>query len=115
MVDLSKYKDIYVSEAKDHLQKLNDNLLALEKKKGGKDILNELMRSSHTIKGSSATMQYEKTAFLAHVMEDIFDYARNDMIKITPEIINKLFKAVDTLEKSVKSVSKKGKVLMIRQ
>ncbi|MDA2921774.1 chemotaxis protein CheA [Patescibacteria group bacterium AH-259-L07] len=119
MVDLSKFKDLFISEAEDNLQKLNGNLLALEKnlpagRQGqSKKLLDELMRSAHTMKSSSATMGYKKMAFLTHVLEDIFDHARNDELKITPKIINELFKTVDILEKSLASVKKSGEELNV--
>ncbi|MBT4122273.1 chemotaxis protein CheA [bacterium] len=109
MIDLSKFKDIYVSETEDHLQKLNDNLLALEKDLSNKSLLNELMRSAHTLKSSSATMGFNDMAFLTHVLEDVFDYARNDLFNITSETVTKLFEAIDSLDNSLKSVKEKNK------
>ena len=109
MVDLTKYKDIFLLEVEDHLQKLNDNLLKLEKDPKNKDLLNELMRSSHTIKASSATMEYKKTAFLSHVMEDVFDYMRSGLLEATPKTIDELFKSVDVLEKSILEIKKLDK------
>ena len=111
MIDLNKFKDLFISEVEDHLQKLNDNLLALEKNPTDKKLMNELMRSSHTMKSSSAMMGYKKMSFLTHVMEDVFDYARNDQLKLTPEIINKLFETFDILEESLMSIKKTGKEL----
>lgn len=105
MTDLSEFKGIYISEAEDHLQKLNEHLLKLEKDPQNKELLDEIMRSSHTIKGASATMGYKKNAFLAHVMEDVFDYARNGSLNITPEIINEVFKGVDALKQSIKLIN----------
>lgn len=112
-MDLSKFKDLFISEAEDHLQKLNDNLLALEKNPRDKKLMDELMRSAHTMKSSSAAMGYKKMAYLMHVIEDVFDYARNDMIKITPKIITETFKALDALEKSLKSIKKSDKELNV--
>lgn len=103
-MDLEKFKNIFIMEAEEHLQKLNDNLLKLEKDQNDKNLLDELMRSSHTIKASSATMGYKKTAFLTHIMEDVFDYMRSGLLRATPKIINELFGAVDALEKSIKSI-----------
>lgn len=104
MPDMTKFKELYLSEAQDHLENLNKNLLALEKDLQNKNILNELMRSAHTIKGSSAAMGYVKTAFLTHILEDVFDYARNDTLEISKELINKLFETLDSLDASLKSI-----------
>ena len=115
MVDMLKFKDIYLSEAEDHIQKLNDNLLLLEKSPDGKSLLDELMRSSHTLKGSSAAMGYVKTAYLTHVMEDVFDYARNGQLVITSKVIGVLFKTIDALEKTIDSIKKKNKEIDVEK
>jgi len=109
MIDVLQFKDLFVSEAEDHVRKLNDNLLALEKDPKGRKLLDELMRSAHTVKGSSAIMGYNKLAFLMHVLEDVFDYARNDALEMTPEILQALFDALDFLEKSLTAIKKSGK------
>lgn len=119
-MDVSKFKDVFISEVEDHVQKLNDNLLLLEsfmkdkkadKKsldKKHKDLFDELMRSAHTVKSSAATMGYSKMAFLMHVLEDVFDYARNGLLEIKPEIISELFATIDVLEKSLNSIKDKN-------
>jgi two-component system, chemotaxis family, sensor kinase CheA len=109
MDDLSQYKDLYLSEVEDLLQKLNDGLLTLEKEGSNKDLLNELMRSAHTIKGSSATMGYDNIAFLTHVLEDVFDGARNDKLKLEAEVISVIFEAFDALKGAIQSVKNDGK------
>jgi len=43
-MDLSQFKDLYLTEADEHIQKLNSNLLKLEKKPGNQKLLDELMR-----------------------------------------------------------------------
>lgn len=99
-------------EVEDHLQKLNDNLLSLEKKikdpsatgSSLEELLNELMRSAHTIKSSSATMGYGKLSSLTHTLEDIFDQARNGSFKIKESILGELFKVVDAMEDSIRNI-----------
>lgn len=111
MLDVNQFKDIYIMEAEEHIQKLNDNIIQVEKiysepakQAEVKRLLNELMRSSHTIKGSSASMGYVKLAFLTHVMEDVFDGARNDRLILSPSLIAKAFEAIDLIERSVVAV-----------
>lgn len=113
MTDLSKFKDIYFLETEEHLQKLNDNLLALEKAMASASpsavqakLLDELMRSSHTIKGSSASMGYNQMAFLTHVLEDVFDTARNGRLALNADIINRAFAAIDALENCESCIKK---------
>ena len=122
MVDISKFKDLYISETEDQLQILNNNLLVLEKsvkndgeEKIEKNILNDLMRASHTVKGSSATMGFNEMAYLAHVMEDVFDSARNDDLVITSDIVDEVFSAVDKLEESLESVKESESELKLKE
>jgi len=110
-MDLSKFKDIFISETEDHLQKLNDNLLKFEKDPTHKGVLDELMRSAHTIKSSAATMGYQKTAYLVHVLEDIFDYARNGALKIDQKIIDEVYASLDGLCNSISEIKKNDKEL----
>lgn len=118
MPDLSKYIDIFLSEAEENIQKLNTNLLSLENmfKHGEneatlKKLLNDLMRASHTIKGSSASMGFLKTAYMTHVMEDVFDGLRNDKLILNNDIINVVFGLIDNLDRSVKSIKETGQEL----
>lgn len=113
MTDLSKYKEIYLLESDECLQKLNSNLLILEKIMENpaqatqrNTLLDEMMRSSHTIKGSSASMGYAKTAYMTHIMEDVFDGARNEDVILNSDVINCLFGAVDALSGSLNSIKK---------
>lgn len=123
MVNLSKLKDIFISETEDHLQSLNDNALALEEivKRQVKgealsqatqdklsNLLDELMRSAHTIKGAAAAMGYQKMSFLTHVLEDVFDAARVGKLTFSGEILNEVFKSLDLLEGSLESIKKEG-------
>ena len=112
MDDLSQYKELYLSEMEENLQAISDNLLKLEKQENDSGTskeernatLNDLMRASHTIKGSSSSMSYEKTAYLTHILEDVFDYARNNLLEIDSSMIDLLFNCLDDLRDSFESI-----------
>jgi two-component system chemotaxis sensor kinase CheA len=120
-MDISKFKNIFIDEVEDHLQKLNDNLLAVEvlikeresgnpiDEKKFRELLDELMRSSHTIKSSAATMGYHKMSFLTHVLEDVFDYARNGLLNIKKSVVCDLFEAIDAIDQSLKNIREENK------
>ncbi|MCD6206975.1 MAG: Hpt domain-containing protein, partial [Methanosarcinales archaeon] len=57
-MDMSEYKGEFVNEAREHLEILNQSLLDLEHDKSNMDLLNNIFRAAHTLKGSSATMGY---------------------------------------------------------
>ena len=97
-MDLSQFKDVFVSETKEHLSAMNANLLELEKMPGDVDLLNEIFRVAHTLKGMAATMGFDKVTELAHNMEDVLDKMRKAKVAATAEMIEALFDCFDTLE-----------------
>lgn len=96
-MDMDKYLNMFIDESKEHLQSLNDCLLKLENDSSNVSIVNELFRNAHTIKGMSATMGFSKIADLTHAMENVLDLLRKNKLQCTTEIIDILFKCVDTL------------------
>ncbi|PLX27053.1 hypothetical protein C0583_04895 [Candidatus Parcubacteria bacterium] len=118
-MDLSKFKAIFISEVEDQLQKLNTGVLLLEKlnnkgeidTKTVKDTYNEMMRASHTIKGSSASMGFVKMAFLTHILEDVFDAARNNRLKLNEKMVNLVFKSIDNIENSLNNIKENDEEL----
>ncbi len=113
--NLNEYKQLFITESKERFQTLNDCLLNLEKNPNDKELITSLMREAHTLKSMAAYMGYVKMAYFSHVIEDVFDYARNRMIYIDkiPGLIDLLFKCIDTLGKSLDKIKKEDKELDI--
>ncbi|MBW3113850.1 MULTISPECIES: chemotaxis protein CheA [Bacillaceae] len=107
-MELSQYLEVFIEESKENLQTCNEQLLELEKKPEDLAIVNEIFRSAHTLKGMSATMGFEDLANLTHKMENVLDAIRNEKIKVTPEILDIVFKSVDDLEAMVFSIADGG-------
>ncbi len=107
-MDTSQYLEMFIEESKEHLQSCNQHLLELEKNPEDLAIVNEIFRSAHTLKGMSATMGYEDIADLTHKMENVLDAIRNSKIRVTVEILDVVFKAVDYLEEMVIDIASGG-------
>lgn len=107
-MELSQYMEMFIEESKEHLQSVNDHLLELEKNPEDLAIVNEVFRSAHTLKGMSATMGFEDIANLTHKMENVLDAIRHSKIRVSPEILDVVFKAADQLEEMVMSISSGG-------
>lgn len=58
--DNSAYRDLFVQEANEHVQNLNQSLLKLEEEPGNREYLDAAFRSAHTLKGMAATMGYDR-------------------------------------------------------
>lgn len=105
---MDQYLEVFIEESKEHLQACNEHLLELEKEPENISIVNEIFRSAHTLKGMSATMGYEDLASLTHQMENVLDCIRNSKIKVSPSLLDVVFKAVDYLEEMIFSIADGG-------
>ena len=100
----NQYMDMFLDESHEHLQSLNEGLLRLEENMEEIDAVNDIFRNAHTLKGMSATMGFAKIAELTHEMEDVLDLVRKSQLKLNEDIIDTLFKCLDSLEQMVDSV-----------
>ena len=95
--DTEQYKELFIEEAKEHLQTITQALLDLEKNPEDMETLNKIFRSAHTLKGSSGMMGFNDISELTHVMEDVFDELRKGA-EASSNLIDVLFECVDALE-----------------
>lgn len=102
-IDLSNYLDIFADEAREHLQALNQALLDFEKEPDNIEYVNVMFRSAHTLKGMSATMGFTEVAELTHKMENLLSPIRQGELACTPEIVDLLFKCLDSLQEMVEA------------
>lgn len=107
-MDVNQYLGIFLEEAREHLQTLNRCVLDLEHDPENLQVLDEIFRSAHTIKGMSATMGYASIAELTHEMENVLDLLRRSALKANAAIIEALFQCVDRLEQLVEEVASGG-------
>lgn len=108
MMEMNQYLEVFIEESKEHLQSCNERLLDLEKNPDDMNIVNDIFRSAHTLKGMSATMGYEDLASLTHQMENVLDMIRNHKLSVTAELLDVIFQAVDDLEEMVFSIAGGG-------
>lgn len=69
--------EMYIFETSQNLEQLEAVILSCEKTNNyGQEAINEIFRIMHTIKGSSAMMLFTNISTLAHAIEDLFFYLR---------------------------------------
>ena len=107
-MDMTQYLQMFIEESRDHLQNLNDNLLKLENDPNDSEIINEIFRSAHTLKGMSGTMGFTNTQKLTHNMENLLSEIREGNIKPNSNIVDVLFESLDALENYLDEVVNTG-------
>lgn len=88
---------IFLEEVEEHLQTLEEDLVKLEKEEDNPDLLQEIFRASHTLKGSSATIGHHRMANLTHAMENILDKLRKNQLTVSSGLMDVLLEALDHL------------------
>lgn len=95
-VDKTIFSD-FASEAVEHLENAESNLLELETDAKNEEILNALFRSFHTIKGASGFLNLEDVTRVAHSVEDVLDSARKGKLSFNANISDVALASIDLL------------------
>ena len=103
-MDMSQYLGAFLDETDDNLQKLDDLLLSLEKDMVDMDVMNEIFRAAHTLKGMAGTMGFTNMMGLTHAMEDRLDAARKGTKPLEESDMENLFTGLDTLQEMADSI-----------
>ena len=104
--------EVFIYETTTLLEQLDEILLESEKSKSfSEDSINEIFRTMHTIKGSSAMMEFNGISTLAHAVEDVFFIIREDparLSNVNEALFDLVFQASDFLKTEVESVQNNG-------
>ncbi|SDL79348.1 two-component system, chemotaxis family, sensor kinase CheA [Geoalkalibacter ferrihydriticus] len=96
-MDMSRYRTLFFSEAREHLSAMGRLLVALEKNGEDPESIDALFREAHSVKGMAAAMGFERTAELSHVLEDMLDSLRQ-VGRLPADGVDRLLAGVDLLE-----------------
>jgi Chemotaxis protein histidine kinase and related kinases len=107
-LDTSQYLSLFLEESAENIENLNQLMLELEKEPENGELLSEIFRGAHTLKGMAATMGFKNIAELTHSMENVLDKLRNKTMDVSSELITVLFECMDTLERMIGDVTNGG-------
>ena len=105
--------ELFRMEAETQTRSLNDGLLELENAPGNPDVIEQLMRAAHSIKGAARMVGIDTAVSIAHTMEDIFVGAQNATVEISHEDINVLLISVDMILGIAQATGKDYQLWMI--
>src|SRR3984885_9434947 len=93
-----KARDEFLSEAQELVDGLGRDLLHVDEglKKGRLDaeLINDIFRAVHTLKGLSGLFGATRMAGLSHELDDVLDDLRLGQIEVTTAVLDLLFQAV---------------------
>lgn len=111
--DLEPFK-IFIAEASEKLLLAQDYILKLEKDLTNKDLINNLFRIFHTIKGECGFLRLASLGELSHNIENLLDLIRNNDIEMNNEIIDLLLEGIDYAN-ALLTEHKKGNITVFAQ
>jgi chemosensory pili system protein ChpA (sensor histidine kinase/response regulator) len=87
----------FAPEAQEYLESLEAQLLRLEREPHNPELINQLFRTAHTLKGSAYTVGFQSIGDLTHYVEDFMGAVREGRIKVLPGHADMLLRAVDVV------------------
>jgi two-component system chemotaxis sensor kinase CheA len=99
--EMKEIVESFIVETKEILDKLDTDLIELEKKPDDKDLLNQIFRSFHTIKGTSGFLGLEALPEVTHKCEDILNKLRKGEANLNSELMDGILLAFDTIKELV--------------
>jgi two-component system, chemotaxis family, sensor kinase CheA len=87
----------FVAETQEGLDLMEQSLLAMESRSGGAELLDDIFRAAHTLKGNATSLELDDLKSFAHAVEDLLDVLREQNAEVSAEVISLLLKAVDEL------------------
>ena len=89
---------VFLQEAEGLLDLLDEDIIRLEQESLNEELLQEIFRAAHTLKGSSGMLGFDQMAGLTHTMEDLLDRVRKGSLAITAELVDALLMSLDGLK-----------------
>lgn len=88
----------FAPEAQEYLESLESLLLRLEKEAHDPDIIHQLFRTAHTLKGSAYTVGFQSIGDLTHHIEDFMGAVREGRLHVLPGHTDLLLRSIDVIK-----------------
>ena len=97
-MDMSQYRGLFLSEAREYLKAINETIVALEESPEDRAGIDTLFRGSHSLKGMAASMDYGDIVEIAHAMEDLMIRVRDGGLPFEPGVADLLLEGADLID-----------------
>jgi two-component system chemotaxis sensor kinase CheA len=100
--------DQFILEARDCLEQVGQRLLEVEKNPHDTELLNDLFRQVHTLKGNCGLFEFKPLERVVHAGEDVLDRVRNGTLSYSNDIADALLEAMDFTAQMVDEIEQTG-------
>ena len=95
---MEDFRKLFYEEAQELLSKLEEALMLLEDEPKNKELINEVFRIMHSLKGSGAMFGFTNLSSFTHELETLYDQIRNNKLNLSDDIINFTMNAIDHIK-----------------
>ncbi|MBN8734499.1 MAG: Hpt domain-containing protein [Acidobacteria bacterium] len=96
--DMNQFREVFFEESAEHVASMEAALLALETDPDPAELLKQIFRSAHTIKGGSGMFGLSELGRFTHTMENLLDRMRNGLIAPSAPLVSLLLRCCDTVK-----------------
>lgn len=98
----------FLAETTELLDSVRKDALALKNDFENKELLSELLRNLHTIKGNSRMLGYTNIEKLSHAVEDVYKSVKDKKIKISERLVRVVYYVADKISECISLIKKNG-------
>lgn len=96
----------FLTESNENLERLDQEIVELERRPTDKSLLNSIFRTIHTIKGTCGFIGLERLEMVAHSAEGALSRLRDGEIQSSPRLINDILAAIDVIKEILDSLNR---------
>lgn len=97
IIEDDELRELYKTSSREHLQKLEAELMVLEKNPRNTSAIEEFLREAHTLKGDSRMLGLNDIEMLVHQLEDCVEGIKAGKGEITPQLCDRLYQGIDAI------------------
>ncbi|RIK58971.1 MAG: chemotaxis protein CheA, partial [Nitrospira sp.] len=98
----------FLTESNEMLEVLDQRFITLEADPGNKDLLNEIFRAMHSMKGSAGFLGFNRLVDVAHRGENILNKLRQGEMAVVPTVISVILEAIDVIKALMADIRESG-------
>ena len=108
--ELDEITEIFLEESLEGLDTMETGLLGLEAGEADPEIMNDIFRAAHSIKGGAGTFGFMEVSEFTHGVETLLDEMRSGDRDVTPDAVQLLLRSVDRLRAMMDEIQASGQV-----
>ena len=108
--DMQEILDEFLQEAEEILENLDQELIELENDPSNKELLNQIFRGMHTLKGGAGFLGLESIIELAHIIESIFDKLRNGEMELDSNKMDLILEGIDIIKNAIETLKAENEI-----